>query len=324
MDTPLPNRSGCDGTSDPPQTVEKKWNGFTIVRFALGALLLAAAGLKLADGGFWTAGNFGPFASPQLRMPLVAGESLLGVWLLLGLTSRVLWFVTLLFFSMLAGASLYLGIEGEQSCGCFGARLPVHPWFTAVSDTCAIAALLIWQPLSRSNTALYSRLQSTVKSIVWVIVSLGIIGGTAGVLGSVASTLSLDGAIIGDDKLVVLYPEDWVGKRLPLLPYIETGESLSAGEWLLLLVHSDCPKCREVLPRFEQLARMHHDTGISARVMVIDLPPYNVSNLPQIAYLETFCQRGRLTPKREWITKTPVLIKIVDGMVIEVDTAVRP
>jgi hypothetical protein len=322
MDAPLPIRSGCDAASGPPMNSVRKRNGFTIVRIILGVLLLVAAGLKIADSGLETPGGFELFASPWWRLTVIVTETLLGVWLLLGLAPRILWLVTLLFFSVLANMSLYMGIRGRPLCGCFGTILPIQPWYTAALDMCAVAAALIWRPLPHAYTALCCRYHGIVKPIVGTVVLLNIIGGIAGVLAPIASLSVADEVIIEDDKVVVLQPETWVGKRLPLLPYIETPENLSTGEWLLLLVHSDCPKCREVLSRFDQMAKDRQCPDISARVMVIDLVPFNISNLFSIAQPVTSCQRGRLTQQKEWFAKTPVLIKIIDGMVVEVNTAV--
>lgn len=328
MDTPRPMHSGGDGASNPPMTSAGKRYGFIVVRDVLGVLLLAAAGLKFADAGFGSAGVYELYASPFWLRAVLVAETLVGVWLLVGLAPRALWFFTLVFFSVLACLSLYMGINGQQSCGCFGTKLPVHPWYTAVLDSGAVAALLFWQPIADHNAGQCARFRGTAKTIVGAVFLLGIVGVATAAYAHLAGYLAPDGVLFGDDQVVMLQPEKWVGKSLPLMAYIETAgvpaEDLRTGEWLLLLVHSDCSKCREVLPRFEQLAKDRVAHGFPARVVVIDLPPYDASKPFPATPLKTFCQRGSLTPQREWFAKTSALIKMVDGMVIEVDTALRP
>jgi hypothetical protein len=174
MDTPLPIRSGSDATSDPPVNSAGKWNGFTVVRIILGILLLVAAGLKFTDNGLGAEGGFGPFASPLWRLAIVEAEALLGVWLMLGLAPRVLWLVTLLFFSLLASASLHLGFEGQPSCGCFGTKLPVRPWYSFAVDLASVAAL-VWQR---------PRQKGLVEASHWVLLwhVLSVIAGSAVIL----------------------------------------------------------------------------------------------------------------------------------------------
>ena len=42
-----------------------------------------------------------------------------------------------------------------------------------------------------------------------------------------------------------------MGKRFPLLDYVDVGETLKDGKWLVVLYHHDCPKCMEEIPRFQ-------------------------------------------------------------------------
>ena len=52
-------------------------------------------------------------------------------------------------------------------------------------------------------------------------------------------------------SVVVLKPEAWVGKRFPLIGYIEldlTLAELSKGCWLVALYRHDCSHCKDVVP----------------------------------------------------------------------------
>ena len=74
------------------------------------------------------------------------------------------------------------------------------------------------------------------------------------------TTLSDAGEIIGDGKTVVLEPEKWIGKRFPLLDYIDIGDKLKEGSWVVVLYHHDCPKCKEAMPKYEELGAVRQLT----------------------------------------------------------------
>ena len=131
------------------------------------------------------------------------------------------------------------------------------------------------------------------------------------------AVLAENGIIIGDDSVVILEPERWIGKRFPLLPFIEDApgqvelgerplqEQLSEGIWIVLLYHHDCPECREAITGYEQLAARSAADANALRVALIEVPPYDetdslrrLSNVPYAL--------GRLTDKREWFVQTPV------------------
>ena len=122
--------------------------GFRIVRITLGLLLLAAASFKAYV--LWTdpAPSLSAFAfisSPRWQLALIEAEVVLAIWLVSGLYPRIAWLAALLTFTLFAAASLYLGIAGRPSCGCFG-KLEVNPWYTFGVDTLAVAALCYWRP----------------------------------------------------------------------------------------------------------------------------------------------------------------------------------
>src|SRR5439155_25086690 len=69
-------------------------------------------------------------------------EAALGLWLLYGRAKRLLWLTSLLFFSALAGISLYLALSGVPSCGCVGERISISPWYALLGDV--VAAIALW------------------------------------------------------------------------------------------------------------------------------------------------------------------------------------
>lgn len=95
----------------------------------VGLLLLAAAALKLGAGEAGTLGQNSVLFSPPVQMLSVVAEIVLGVWLVGGWWRPGAWAAASLFFALMAGVSLWLAAQGQNSCGCFG-RVAVHPWAT--------------------------------------------------------------------------------------------------------------------------------------------------------------------------------------------------
>jgi hypothetical protein len=144
---------------------------FTVVRILLGVLLIAAAGLKLFDRSPDPIERMGLLASPHWHMTAIEAEALLDLWLLTGAFPRLLWLAALLCFSLLGGMSLYLGIEGQASCGCFGAKLAVSPWYALGLDLAAVASLVWWRPRQGPRTEVpYS---ATVRGVLWIAAGSG-------------------------------------------------------------------------------------------------------------------------------------------------------
>jgi hypothetical protein len=66
-----------------------------------------------------------------------------------GLAPRAAWLASLVFFALGAAANLYLVLEGQRSCGCFG-RVEVNPWWTVGLDAAIVLALMGCRPLLRT------------------------------------------------------------------------------------------------------------------------------------------------------------------------------
>jgi hypothetical protein len=118
--------------------------GFIFVRIALGAMLLAAAWLKAV--ALWNGELAGPLlSSPRWQVATIEVETLLGLWLLSGIYARNAWLAAVALFTTLSGFTLYLALDGQQSCKCFGA-LNVSPRVTSAMDMAAVVVLLVWRP----------------------------------------------------------------------------------------------------------------------------------------------------------------------------------
>jgi len=90
-------------------------------------VLLIAAGSKawqlltepVANNDIWTSRPF--------LILTVEFELALGIWLLSGLFKKAAWFTGLTCFSLFSLITLYKGVTGAESCGCFGS-VHVNPW----------------------------------------------------------------------------------------------------------------------------------------------------------------------------------------------------
>jgi hypothetical protein len=111
-----------------------------------------------------------------------------------------------------------------------------------------------------------------------------------------------DGLILGAGNLVVLEPEKWVGRRWPLLEYVDQRAELSVGRWQVVLYHHECPRCQAVLERL---------ADVRGHLALVEVPPHGgpPANAPPGAHL------ARLSETREWFVETPLVLTLRDGIV---------
>ncbi|MGO8697226.1 MAG: MauE/DoxX family redox-associated membrane protein, partial [Limisphaerales bacterium] len=241
-------------------------------------------------------------------------ELLFGLWLLANLWPKLSWAAAMGCFSLFTCVSFYKALSGYPTCGCFG-RLPVNPWWTATLDLVVIFSLLRWQP--KGEDALFAirlgqlRLRAVGVLAVWLFIAVP----TAIAIGRYTdTTLSEAGEIVGDGKIVILKPETWVGKRFPLLDYINIGDRLKEGTWLVLLYHHDCPDCCKAIKNLPHEAL---PMGDEMRVALVEVPPYGETS--QIsAFPGADFTGGRLSDTHGWFVTTPVKSWLKSGQVLAV------
>jgi len=115
---------------------------FQVVHFILGVVLMATGGLKLYQLTIETQDeSFGTL----LLMIYAEAELLGGIWLVGGFNPAGAHPWVVVGFAGLAMATLFRGLGGKCSCGCFGS-LAINPWAVLVLDMAALVALLLWRP----------------------------------------------------------------------------------------------------------------------------------------------------------------------------------
>jgi hypothetical protein len=270
--------------------------GWHRVRIGVAVLLLTASALKCWQLATEPIVGTGLLESRWLLMATVEFELLFGFWLLANNWARPTWAAALACFALFTCVSLCKAISGHATCGCFG-RVAVNPWYTGTLDVAIVLSLLRWRP----KESFFAVHRATVVLIVWLAVGIP----AAYAMGSYTdATLSDAGKITADGKVVVLEPERWVGKRFPLLDYIDIGNKLKEGGWTVLLYHWDCPRCKAVMADMIK--------GKS-KVVCVEVPPFEVAEKPATTYIG-----ARLKTDHEWFVATPVILRLVNGSVVEV------
>ena len=270
----------------------------SIIMRLLGGLLLAAAVLKgwqllaepVANKDLWT---YRPFLVLTVEFELA-----LGIWLLSGLLKKAAWLAALLCFSAFTIVTLYKGLTGAESCGCFGTVL-VNPWITLlVIDVPAVILLAIFRRKGEKLLAWPSLPHFATTA------ALGII-----VLGVTAPVLILNEPAAVTSSYEVLEPETWVGKKLPILQHIDIADLLKEGMWLVLLYHYDCPDCARAMQIYENIAREVSGNEDFMQIAFVEVPPYGRNPVST----DSPCVLGRLANVKEWFLTTPAVALLEDG-----------
>jgi len=278
---------------------------YDLVRTALGSLLVAAAFLKAHE---YIVNSFGPPTTLEKvsETSIVEAELALGLWMLFGLSARLSRLLSIGCFACFAAVSVYKTVNGDSSCGCFG-MLSLRPWQMLIFDTAAIAALLLCRPSSpsaRKGAPRGLRLLVFVTVLFWPAVTLAFL---------------INRPAVGTGR-VVLRPEDWRGRCLPLLSHIDIGSRLAAGAWTVILYRRNCEACRTAIANYEERARTSESGPGTDRVALVEVPPYGEAGSAEVRRGTHFVL-GRLDNSRNWSVRTPTEIALRDCIVVPPESA---
>jgi uncharacterized membrane protein YphA (DoxX/SURF4 family) len=273
---------------------------FGVVRAAVGLLLITAALLKAHES---VADSFGPVTTLEKfgGIAAVELELALGLWMLFGVFARVSRLVAIACFAGFAAVSFYKILHGDSSCGCFG-RLSLRPWQTMIVDLAAVAALLVCKPGppgERQATQSRIRLLGLLTVLFWPGLALAY----------------LMDRPVADGQRVVLRPEDWRGKCLPLLPHIDIGSRLAGGRWTVMLYRRNCEACRAAIQRYRERSKASDGRPGATRIALVEIPPYSRGSDSE-TWPEGAFVLGRLDNSRNWSIRTPTEVTLQDCIVL--------
>lgn len=280
----------------------------TLIRIVVALLLLVSAILKS-----WSPEEsialIANYQIPSLAIvAFVQFEILLAGLLLSGIWQRWVFGLTLFVFIGFAGVSCYRAVSGFESCGCFGS-VKVNPWITFSMDLAVVAALA-W----RTSKATLSQIKPTQLAILGLIYLGVALPCSFRLIANAERTTTGTHSQSGD--LVILEPETWAGKPLPILDQISPAVDLKTGDWIVLLYHHDCGKCQESVPLYEQLHAESVASGDAKQILLIEVPNFAASG-PQHAGENQpgDIQHAHLPDDREWFVTAPIEVQIQSGLV---------
>jgi hypothetical protein len=284
---------------------------------SVGVLLIAAAFMKALspDDSVDSVIANAVYDMPQWIMAAgVQIELTVGLWLVCGWRPQAARRSAIVLFFTFAAFSLYRSLSGYESCGCFGS-FRVNPWLTFLLDLGVLGLLAIpCEHFSQFPVAACSRvgawsfrfacaLAAATPPVLMVLIHLR--------SDASASTDANEPGITVTDSLVILEPEQWIGRPFPLVKELPSTVDLQTGNWTVLFFHHDCPQCQEVLPQYEALVAKFNERENSTRVLLVEVPPYGPGRVE--AHSATTI---RLSDKRNWFVQTPLELFVQDGKVI--------
>ena len=286
-----------------------------LVMWITGIVLLFATAMKIhqlltepiISKGFWESWEFF-----LIQIPLELG---LGIWLVCGLFRKAAWLLGTIAFGGFIIVTLYKGLIGAESCGCFGV-VHVNPWITLfVMDVPIFILLAIFRP--KGEKLLPPPWPNAVHFFAIAIPTFILL-----------PTIEY---VLITNKQVKPTVNDWIWPKItitdantsaeqrpqdlwPMLEYIDIKEQLQNGLWVVLLYHDDCPDCKEAMPLYEQM----HDSlaGNDINFAFVEMPPYGGTTQP-LVNSETKVTCGRLNDKKKWFLQSPVVVIIDNGRVLK-------
>src|SRR5579875_495582 len=238
----------------------------------VGLLLLIASILKGYDLATVPTAETSLWTSCWFLIAVVEAEFTLGFWLISGLLSSFARWTALGVLVVFFFVSVSKALAGETNCGCFG-PVRVAPRYAAGLDFIVILFLCYWHPARIVGDAAGTPLFRGVVIMVFCLF--------VSVLGGIILGVSRPGDIGDRDEIdanrtvVLIEPEKWVGHRCPILPYVDIGDELSCGSWLVVLQHYNCPRCLRLVLEDEAKARATFTDPTAPKIAFLSVPPHS-------------------------------------------------
>jgi hypothetical protein len=273
------------------------------VALSIAFLLLATAALKAGSPREAVALEAAYEIPFWLSAVVIQIELLIACLLLYAVSLRKTLSIVAVLFIGFAGFSAYRAWAGYESCGCFGA-VKVYPLWTLILDVvvASVAAIASWHtPANSDGTASVRR-----AFLVYALLGIASVAWIAG-RGPIKAT---EGFGVQQGGLVLLEPETWLGKAIPVAEHLVPRQELASGSWILLFFHHDCPDCQAALPKYEALAQRLEGEKDVRRVLLVEVPPYGAD-----AWQGEHAAMARLPDGVDWFVEAPVEVRIDVGLV---------
>jgi len=301
-----------------------------IVMVVTGLVLIIATVLKIhhlltepiISESFWQSWQFF-----LIQIPLELG---LGIWLVCGLFRKAAWVAAVLSFGLFIIVTLQMGLAGAESCGCFG-RVHVNPWITlSVVDIPLFLGLLIFRP---KGLKLLPPPWPSAKHFFGVAIPTSVL------IGIIIPVLIFNKPPDKTDRYEVVRPEEWigkepaggkqtaeeeqVGKEWTMLRHIDIADSLRSNIVVAVLYSTECDSCHDAVALYDRMSRDMGGDEDSIQFAFIEIPPYG-SEQDSFIPADTSCLTGRLDSSKDWYIKTPLVVAIQNGSVVEFWEAESP
>lgn len=326
-----------------------------VVMTLAGMLLIVAAALKAhevltvyfpswREQGIWESWEFF-----LVQIPV---EFALGVWMVSGLFRKAAWLVGTVAYFGFIGVTLYKGLTGAESCGCFG-RIEVDPWITLFTIDIPFALLL----------AAFRPKGLKLLPPPWPNVG-----------HAFAAAVPIFAALIFSTPLLVAFrpdfikPEDWTPQtpvtrpapepdkpavigpavvvepipepeppqetpepkpgpepepeveappQWPWLEHIDIAEQLTEGIVVVYLYHHDCSICADSVPKYEAYRNEMTEMGVEEiKIAYVAIPPYGKAGTGPVPP-DTTALTGKLTDQRKWAITSPFVVALIEGSVVK-------
>lgn len=135
--------------------------------------------------------------------------------------------------------------------------------------------------------------------------------GGIGFRGAATDPISGIGERIGN--VIVVHPERMVSQPFGLAQYIDIGDQLTQGRWLVILYQADCGKCDRLLLH---LASREFEAGASLGVAYVLVPPRSIPGIARADFGRLKGVHGCLREEFNWFVNTPTVLLVEHNRVV--------
>lgn len=238
----------------------------------------------------------------------------LAIWLICGFFKKAGWLLAVLAFTVFIADSLYKAFSGAASCGCFG-QVEVNPWITVcLIDLPILIMLIVFRPKGiKLCPPPWPTFDHFIATAIPTVLLLTAMGWTMAKYVPPAQT----------DDYIYVEKDKWQGNKFEYLNDIDIADQLADGLAVVLFYHNDCPNCIEAMPIYSEFNDIISLSEQKITFAFIQLPPYDMEVESPVP-AGTNCLLGKLSKERKWLTATPLLVVLEDGVVVKLWEAEVP